>query len=104
MIGRGVQGAVFHGTSRQGTNDGMAVAVKKIREDGDVEVYTNVYLEEHENVLVALDILRDDNFTYIVMPYLEEAEKSLSLILDLQYSFPLFRNAISEDAVMCLLA
>jgi len=74
MIGNGAEGSVYHGTSRQGTNQGMAVAVKITKGVSKNEAFTNVCLEDHENVLVALDVLRDDTSTYIVMPFLQEAE------------------------------
>jgi len=86
MIGRGAQGAVYHGTSRQGTNQGMAVAVKIMNGIPEGEVFINVYLEEHENVMVALDVLRDEKSTYIVMPYLKEAENLKDFLARKQFS------------------
>jgi len=64
----------------------MSVAVKITEGEPENEVFTNVYLEDHENVMVALDVLRDATSTYIVMPYLRAAETLNDFIMRKQTS------------------
>lgn len=73
-IGSGVGGNVYIGESKKRKDRGTKVAIKTIEWNASDEVFMNVYLEEHENLLPILDVLRHEYMTYIVMPLLKDAQ------------------------------
>jgi len=84
VLGKGMNGTVFQGRLLGKVHGDARVAIKRLYNSSfrtDLEVAASVFLEPHDNVINILDVLRDKNYTYIVLPLLENAHQIEDLII-----------------------